>query len=77
MWARDGDRCHLCGHGGADTIDHLGERDDHRLEMLAPVHDRTFPHCHRRKTAQQGIAAAAKIREKGKMPVEEHPGLLR
>ncbi len=75
-WARYGDVCHFCGRSGTDTIHHLGERWDHRVEMLRPVHDRNPPHCHRRETAQQGIVAAAKIREKGKMAVEEHPGML-
>lgn len=70
-----GDTCWMCGQPGADTVDHLGERWDHRPEVLRPVHDRRYPHCHRRRTAEQGHEALRKIRQNGKMPAEAHPGL--
>lgn len=76
VWARDGDVCWMCRRPGADTIDHLGERHDHRLEMLAPVHDRRYPHCHRYRSSAQGHEAQRRIRERGRMPTEQHPGLL-
>lgn len=51
--ARDHGICHVCGQPGADTVDHVtpqsqGGSDD--PTNLAPVHDRTPPHCHRAKT---------------------------
>ena len=49
--------CYLCGESGADTIDHIIPGDNHSIENLAPVHDRTPPHCHRKKTAQEATNA--------------------
>lgn len=54
---RDGGTCHLCGQPGADTVDHIQAGDNHELTNLAPVHDRTPPHCHRFKTAAEGNTA--------------------
>lgn len=70
-----GSTCHLCGGPGADTIDHLRAGDDHNLSNLRPAHDRVYPHCHRRKSAAEGHAAAAAIRARGRQPREPHPGL--
>lgn len=57
VFARNGDVCYLCGKPGADTIDHKRRGDDHSLANLAPVHDRNPPHCHRAKTAREGVLA--------------------
>jgi 5-methylcytosine-specific restriction protein A len=64
VFKRDGGICYLCGNVGADTIDHIVAGDDHSLTNLAPVHDRTPPHCHRAKTSQEGNAAQAGNRTK-------------
>jgi 5-methylcytosine-specific restriction endonuclease McrA len=55
---RDKGICYLCGVEGADAVDHIQPGDDHSLHNLGSVHDRTPPHCHRAKTAQEGAAAA-------------------
>ena len=55
---RDNGICYLCGIEGADTIDHVIPGDNHDLSNLKPVHDRTPPHCHRKKTAMEGAEAA-------------------
>lgn len=54
---RDGGICHICHQPGADQVDHIIAGDDHSLENLAPIHEKTPPHCHRYKTAQEGHAA--------------------
>lgn len=53
-------RCYMCGGLGADTIDHIIPNDDNSIENLAPVHDRNAPHCHRYKTAREGVNSRAK-----------------
>ena len=57
--------CVMCDGHGIVTI-------DHDLTNLAPVHDRTWPHCHRRKTSMEGRAA----RRPERRPTVIHPGLL-
>jgi 5-methylcytosine-specific restriction protein A len=74
VWARDGDTCWICNQNGADTIDHKNYGDDHSVENLAPVHDRTPPHCHRYKSSREGNAV--RWRYKQARPQEKHPGLL-
>ena len=59
----------------AEECDHIGSRDDHRLEMLRSL-------CtwhHGKKSGQQGAQAAArKRRQNGKkfLRTEGHPGLI-
>lgn len=76
VWRTKGSRCHLCGQGGADTIDHIDDPHDHTLANLAPVHDRNPPHCHRYKSSAQGNAKRAAMRKSEARPAEAHPGLL-
>lgn len=58
-------RCHLCGEQGADTIDHIVAGDNHDISNLAPVHDRNYPHCHRYKTALEGVNSRSKRTQYG------------
>lgn len=70
---RDHHLCYLCGHAGADTIDHIQPGDNHADWNLAAVHDRNPPHCHRYKSSAEGHTARWAVREK--RPAERHPGL--
>lgn len=56
---RDKGICYLCGDPGADSVDHVNQSmdDDHSLDNLAAVHDMMPPHCHKRKTAMEGVEA--------------------
>lgn len=47
---RDGDTCHLCGHAGAESADHLKPRETHPHLMYdvangKPVHHQPCPVC--------------------------------
>jgi 5-methylcytosine-specific restriction protein A len=58
---RDRCVCWICGGRAADTVDHLtpksaGGSDD--PANLAAIHDRTWPHCHRKKTILDRTAMA-------------------
>lgn len=75
VWRRKGSRCYLCGQLGADTIDHVADPHDHRIENLAPVHDRHPPHCHRYKSSAQGNAKRRAMSASERRPTETHPGL--
>jgi 5-methylcytosine-specific restriction endonuclease McrA len=70
---RDQGICHVCGRPEADQVDHIGDRDNHDPANLAAIHDDP---CHRHKTAMQGVATKARIREGRRRPPEPHPGLL-
>lgn len=52
---RDKGICYICGGPGADTVDHVEPGDDHRMSNLKAVHDAMPPHCHRTKTAYEGL----------------------
>lgn len=54
---RDKGICYICKQEGADTVDHVIPGDDHGLHNLAAVHDRVPPHCHRKKSSEEGNAA--------------------
>lgn len=73
---RDNGVCHVCRGPGADAVDHIIPGDDHSLENLAPIHDRVWPHCHRRKSAAEGSRAAQAKRIPRRRPEEPHPGLI-
>jgi 5-methylcytosine-specific restriction protein A len=73
VFALYGDKCHWCGLGGSDGVDHLEPGDDHSLRNLRPIHDDP---CHRQKSAREGVEARAKRRAESRMPTETHPGLL-
>jgi 5-methylcytosine-specific restriction protein A len=79
---RDKGICYLCGAPGADAVDHVNPGNDHRDNNLAAVHERTPPHCHRRKTSIEGLLGyAEKWRGEseipGRWPGEKHPGMAR
>lgn len=61
---RDKGICYICNKPGADTIDHVVQGDDHSLENLKAVHDRTPPHCHRKKSSSEGHQAKQGMRPK-------------
>lgn len=69
MLERDGHRCQI-GYGDicvgtANQVDHIGDRDDHRLENLRAA----CGPCHQRRSSQQGRAA----RPSERRPPEPHP----
>lgn len=71
-----GDICHLCGEPGATDVDHLGDRNDHRIEMLRPAHGKDTPQrCHVYKSSAEGGRAKADKQGRRRRPPEPHPGL--
>lgn len=54
---RDNYICYICGGAEADAVDHIVRGDNHSPSNLAAVHDGVFPHCHRKKTAQEALQA--------------------
>lgn len=72
--ARDGHVCVLCGRP-ANQVDHIGDRDDHRLANLRAL----CPEHHHARSARQGSAAGNArrwARDSIRRPPEAHPGLL-
>jgi 5-methylcytosine-specific restriction endonuclease McrA len=71
---RDQGRCQLCGHLGADQVDHVIEVSDGGTNdetNLRAVHDNP---CHRAKTARHANTKRWQVRRD--RPTEPHPGLL-
>lgn len=56
------DVCWICGHGAADSVDHLEALsrggDPLELDNLAPAHHQPCPVCRRRCNASRGVASA-------------------
>jgi 5-methylcytosine-specific restriction protein A len=81
VFIRDGHQCTAIDPNtglrcpeAADEVDHLGHRDDHRLEKLAAI---CSWHHKQRTAAQAGAARARAARERDRKfrRTEEHPGL--
>ncbi|WP_405991089.1 HNH endonuclease [Streptomyces sp. NBC_00986] len=54
----------------ANQVDHIGAKDDHRLEMLQAL----CVDCHAKKSSRQGNDA--RWAERMTRPPERHPGLI-
>ncbi|MBV9292644.1 MAG: HNH endonuclease [Frankiales bacterium] len=71
---RDGSRCQLqydaCA-GVATDVDHIVPGDDHRLTNLQAA----CQPCHALKSAREGVAARARVRDLRRRPTEPHPGI--
>ena len=82
VFARDGNRCVVIKKDGrrcwddASDCDHVGDRNDHRLENLRSL---CSWHHQRRSSMQGGTASAqaGQARRKSILrPPEQHPGLI-
>ena len=76
---RDGRRCQIKGPlciGVATEVDHTGDPEDHRREVLRAA----CKPCHAARSAQQGGSASATARRDRvaakRRPAERHPGLV-
>lgn len=73
-----GDICHVCKEPGATDADHIGDRTDHRIESLRPIHGvRTAQRCHVYKSSSEGGRAKADKQGRMRRPPEAHPGIRR
>jgi hypothetical protein len=87
MVAHDG-RCHVCGHGDSDQVDHLvnvARGGSHDVDNLAPIHGTAYGtnpcptcsrHCHQEKTRAEQQAGRATSNRNRKRPTEQHPGRI-
>ncbi|MFJ7963145.1 HNH endonuclease [Streptomyces sp. NPDC096324] len=75
--ARDEYRCRnringaLCGRP-ANQVDHVGDKGDHRPEMLQALCE----WCHGRKSSAQGNQSPNRAKSTEARPGEQHPGLI-
>jgi 5-methylcytosine-specific restriction protein A len=49
--------CHLCGEPDGDALDHLDRTAGDGIENLDWAHEQNPPHCHRYKSAREGVEA--------------------
>lgn len=71
---RDAYLCQIQDEGctrTASEVDHVGDRNDHRLEVLRAA----CRSCHGKRTARQGNAAKMRKRVNAMRSKERHPGL--
>jgi 5-methylcytosine-specific restriction protein A len=70
----DGTRCPYHNPNGTGLeVDHIADRNDHRLTNLRTLCGKTTPHNHHgHRTALQAVAAQPRRRR----PPEPHPGVL-
>jgi 5-methylcytosine-specific restriction endonuclease McrA len=76
---RDQGVCHVCGHGGADEVDHIrnvAAGGSHELTNLALIHGKQCSVCGKRCHIQKTAAEASAHRVRRARPTERHPGLL-
>lgn len=82
--ARDHSVCHICGHPGADQIDHKvnvkhpdAPTDVDHPDNLAPIHATPCPTCgipcHHLKTAQEAQRTRAQALALTRYPTPPHP----
>ena len=57
----------------ATQVDHMGDPNDHRPELLRAI---CVTH-HNKRTASQGVAGRARIRQARRRKPERHPGFKR
>lgn len=72
-------RCHICGHGDADQVDHIiprAERGTDNLTNLAPAHHQPCPVCRRRCHLVKTQAESRAGKTGRKRPQPPHPGRL-
>ena len=70
---RDNPRCALDYPGcqiEATEVDHIVAGDDHSIKNLQPACER----CHAKKSAKEGNAAKARLKQLRRRPRDRHPG---
>lgn len=85
---RDGNTCYICGHPGADQVDHIipwaewtrADLSVHDQSNLAAIHGEACPvcdaHCHDDKTAAEATRGTKRRAALRKRPPQRHPGAL-